>query len=67
MSLNDDIRSILQAKHPEPTPAEERVLSRDEITHVEEVIFENINGRVIQASAMKTFDLGGTTKVDADI
>ena len=66
-AINDDIRAILQSKHPEPTQAEERALSSDDAPSIEEVIFESIDGKAIQASAMKTFGSGGATKADADI
>ena len=60
--INDNIRAILQAKHPEPAEADERDAPR-----VEEVIFEEIDGKAIQESAKKTFGSGGPTKADADI
>ena len=65
--INDDIRDTLQAKHPEAAEADERALLDGDVPRVEEVIFEEINAKAIQASAKKTFGSGGPTRVDADM
>ena len=64
--ISDEIRASLQAKHPDAAEAEDRVLLEGDVPRVEEVIFEDINAQVIQATAKKTFGSGGPTRVDAD-
>ena len=64
--IDDDIRSSLQGKHPVAVQADEEVLLEGEVPRVEEVIFELIDAKFIQASAKQMFGAGGPTKVAAD-
>ena len=65
--LNDEIMQKLHDKHPKPQPPDERVLHDGELPQVQEVVFEEINGSLIQEIAKKMSGSGGPTRVDADV
>ena len=65
--MNDAIRNILQEKHPAAEEAQDNVLDNSAVLRVEDVIFERINGSLVQQSAQNTSGSGGPTKIDADI
>lgn len=65
-TLNAEIRQTLEAKHPTPEPIREVALAQDEITPVEDVIFEDIDFERVQRAAKNTSGSGGPTKIDAD-
>ena len=59
--MNDAIRNILQEKHPAAEEAQDNVLDNSAVLRVEDVIFERINGSLVQQSAQNTTESGGTT------
>ena len=65
--MNDAIRNILQEKHPAAEEAQDNVLDNSAVLRVEDVIFERINGSLVQQSAQNTSGSGGPTKIDAEI
>ena len=65
--INEEIRELLQVKHPQGEPAQEQILVQAEDERVEEVIFEEINADRVKNAARNTSGSGGPTKVDADI
>ena len=65
--MNDAIRNILQEKHPAAEEAQDNVLDNSALLRVEDVIFERINGSLVQQSAQNTSGSGGPTKIDAEI
>ena len=65
-AMNDEIREVLQRKHPEAEPAQQIALSLSEVPAVENVIFEEINAAMVIKSAADTSGAGGPTRLDAE-
>ena len=65
--LTEMVRKTLEEKHPKGESADPDVLIEGIPPHVEEVIFEGINGGLIQEAAKNTSGSGGPTKVDSDV
>ena len=67
--LDDEIRMILESKHPPAEPITEEAIVQNQLprTPVESVIFEEINASSIKDAARNTFGSGGPTKVDSDV
>ena len=65
--MNDDVRGVLQEKHPAPEDPREEALDNSDIPRVESVIFEDINADLVQQSARSTAGSGGPTKIDAEV
>ena len=64
--MSDEIRAVLQEKHPEAEPAQQHVLDEREIPAVEPVIFEEIDASMVCKAAEQTSGSGGPTRLDAD-
>ena len=65
-AMNDEIRGVLQRKHPEAEPAQQIAMSLSEVPTVENVIFEEINAAMVIKSAEETSGAGGPTRLDAE-
>ena len=65
-AMNDEIREVLQRKHPEAEPAQQIALSLSEVPAVENVIFEEINAAMVIKSAADTSGAGGPTRRDTE-
>ena len=65
-SINDEIISTLQEKHPDPGPVTEEALLPKAPETPEEVIFEPIDAEKIIRATRKINGSGGPTQVDAD-
>ena len=65
--ITEDIREVLQSKHPNGESVKEEAILPDLNQTVEPVIYEEINAEVIKKAAKDTFGSGGPTQVDADI
>ena len=65
-NMSDAIKAVLQEKHPKAERPSDDVLDSDEIPRVETVVFEMIDGSVVQQAAKHTKGSGGPTKVTPD-
>ena len=65
--MSDNVRRILQEKHPAAEDPREEALDNSDIRRVENVIFEDINASLVQKSARSTAGSGGPTKIDAEV
>ena len=65
-TLTDEIRNILESKHPDPEPVENDNIQPNR-NIVEEVIFEDIHCDAVKKAAKSTFGSGGPTKIDSEI
>ena len=65
-TLDDRVRNLLQEKHPEDAQLHPDAVIQGETTPAQEVVFEAIDGKAIQAAARSVHGSGGPTRVDAD-
>ena len=65
-AMNDEIREVLQRKHPEAEQAQPQAMDQSEVPAVENVIFEEINASMVIKSAEGTSGAGGPTRLDAE-
>ena len=64
--LTDDVKRILQSKHPCAEPAAPEVLLPDNPVYHQPVIYEGITPELVQKSAMMLNGAGGPTLIDSD-
>ena len=65
-TMNQKVRDTLMEKHPPAEPANPQALIPGQAPRVEEVIFEAIDGKTVQAAAKSVHGSGGPTRGDAD-
>ena len=65
-AMNDEIREVLQRKHPDAEEVQQMAMNQSEVPVVENVIFEEINASTVIKSAEKTSGAGGPTRLDAE-
>ena len=65
-AMNDEIREVLQRKHPDAEEVQQMAMNQSEVPVVENVIFEEINASMVIKSAEKTSGAGGPTRLDAE-
>ena len=65
-SLTDEIKQLLQEKHPEASSASADILLPTNATAPEPVIFEEIDGTSVYKAAKHIQGSGGPTLIDAD-
>ena len=66
-TMSDEVRQILQAKHPKGKEATQEALLPGDASCVEPVIFEVIDGAAIQLAAKNTTGSGGPSKIDSEV
>ncbi|KAL5262366.1 hypothetical protein ACHWQZ_G007921 [Mnemiopsis leidyi] len=69
LEIDEAVKAKLIEKHPEGQPINQESLERDETyvpEHVQEVIFEAIDGNMVAKAAMRTEGSGGPTLIDSD-
>ena len=66
LPLNAETMSLLESKHPEPSPLDESALHDFEMPPVHSVVFEEISADSVRAAALQTKGGAGPSGVDAD-
>ena len=64
--ITDDIKALLQEKHPVGQPADLQILLPDTETVPQPVIYEEIDGEAVYKAAKNIQGSGGPTLIDAD-
>ena len=65
-SLDEEIKLLLEEKHPTGRPAELDILLPETAEAPQPVIFESIDGESVYKAAKKLQGAGGPTQMDAD-
>lgn len=66
LNLDTETMTLLQSKHPEPTPCTEEAIYDQQAPDVHPVVYENINADSVRKAALNTHGGAGPSGVDAD-
>ena len=66
LPINSETCALLKEKHPDAAPKFQEMLLNGPLKNVEPVIFESINGEMIQKLSLKTKGAAGPSLFDAD-
>ena len=64
--MDDNVLEILKEKHPQAAPLCNEAVLKGPIDKVEEVLFENIDSKLIHQSAKRTHGSAGPSGMDSD-